>query len=219
MVQARDPSPDARLPGLNEPAPDFTAHTTHGPRSLEQYAGRWLVLFSHPADFTPVCTTEFVAFAQHWQAFQDLDCDLLGLSVDSAYAHIAWVRNIEQHFDLEIPFPIIEDSSMRIARAYGMVQPGESDAAAVRATFVIDPDGMVRAMTYYPMTTGRSVSEILRLVHALRETAEHGSATPESWEPGKPTLMPPPLTVQEANQRPSSSGTDWYLTLKPNDAS
>ena len=217
MAHASDPQPpdSTRLPGLNEPAPEFWAQTTHGPRALEQYAGRWLVLFSHPADFTPVCTTEFVAFAHAWPAFQELECDLLGLSVDSAYAHIAWVRNIEQQFGTSIPFPIIEDASMRIARAYGMVQPGESDSAAVRATFVIDPDGMVRAMTYYPMTTGRSVQEILRLVRALRETTEHCSATPEAWEPGRPTLMLPPTTVQEANERPVSKGSDWYLTPQP----
>jgi len=213
-MATHDPEP-AGLPRLNEPAPEFRAHTTQGPRTLEQYAGQWLVLFSHPADFTPVCTTEFVAFAKASPEFQALGCELLGLSVDSAYAHIAWVRNIQERFGIEIPFPIIEDSAMRIAQAYGMVHPGESDASAVRATFVIDPDGMVRAMIYYPMTTGRSVQEILRLVRALQETSEHASATPEAWQPGEPTLLLPPDTVQEAAGRPSTPGTDWYLTPRP----
>ncbi len=156
------------LPGLNHPAPDFSANTTDGPRSLSDYKGRWLVLFSHPADFTPVCTTEFIGFAKHHEHFKALGCDLLGLSIDSIFAHIAWIRNIEEKFGVVIPFPIIEDLSMKVAHAYGMVQPGASDTSAVRATFVIDPEGMLRAMLYYPMSNGRSVPEILRLVTVNR---------------------------------------------------
>lgn len=129
------------LPRLNEPAPDFSAPTTHGPRSLADYRGKWLVLFSHPADFTPVCTTEFTAFARKADDFAALGCELLGLSIDSHYAHIAWVRNIKEKFGVEIPFPIIADLSMQVAHAYGMIQPGASDTAAVRATFVIDQRG------------------------------------------------------------------------------
>jgi peroxiredoxin 2/4 len=158
----------ASLPRLNEPAPDFEARTTHGLRRLEDYAGRWLVLFSHPADFTPVCTSEFLAFSRSYDEFQHEECDLLGLSVDSTYAHIAWLRAIREKFATEVPFPVIEDISMRVAEAYGMVHPRASDTSTVRATFVIDPDGMLRAMIYYPMSVGRSIDEILRLVRALR---------------------------------------------------
>ena len=133
-----------RLPRIGELAPDFTAKTTHGPRSLADYRGKWLVLFSHPADFTPVCTTEFIAFARNHERFRALNCELLGLSVDSNYAHIAWVRNIKEKFGVEIPFPIIEDLSMQVAHDYGMIQPGVSDTSTVRATFFIDPESKIQ---------------------------------------------------------------------------
>ncbi|MBK8979111.1 MAG: peroxiredoxin [Planctomycetes bacterium] len=206
----------AGLPLLNEPAPDFEARTTQGSRRLEDYAGRWLVLFSHPADFTPVCTSEFVAFARHWQQFQELECDLLGLSVDSAYSHIAWLRAIRERFGVEIPFPIVEDVAMRVARRYGMVHPGASDTSTVRATFVIDPDGMLRAMLYYPLSTGRSIPEILRLVRALRTAAEHRMATPESWQPGDPVVEPPPETFAASDASPPIGGecVDWYFRTR-----
>ncbi len=210
----QDPDPTPHPPRLNEPAPDFAAETTQGHRRLEDYAGRWLVLFSHPADFTPVCTSEFVAFARMAPRFEALDCDLLGLSVDSRYAHIAWVRNIEQTFGVSIPFPVIEDVSMAIATAYGMIHPGASDTAAVRATFIIDPDGILRATLTYPRTTGRSVAEILRLVQALQVSANHRVATPEGWRPGNPVVAPPPQTTDEANARVAEGGTfcpDWYF--------
>ena len=138
------------LPRLNEPAPDFRAKTTFGERALADYRGKWLVLFSHPADFTPVCTTEFTAFARAADQFGALNTELLGLSIDSIFSHIAWVRNIEEKFGVVIPFPIIEDLKMTVASAYGMVHPGAGDTSAVRATFVIDPDGVLRAMLYYP---------------------------------------------------------------------
>lgn len=204
------------LPGLNKPAPAFSATTTHGPKSLADYKGQWLVLFSHPADFTPVCTTEFIAFAKRHRDFKDLNCDLLGLSIDSAYAHIAWVRNIEEKFGIEIPFPIIEDLSMQVAHAYGMIQPGASDTSAVRATFVIDPEGILRAMLYYPMTNGRSVDEILRLVQALQTSDKHKVATPEAWVPGDTVIVSPPKTVEEARKRKEEGFeyTDWYFSKK-----
>ena len=141
-------NPPLRLPGLNQPAPDFSANTTHGVKSLADYQGRWLLLFSHPSDFTPVCTTEFIAFAKRHADFQALNCDLLGLSIDSVFSHIAWARSIEEKFGVTIPFPIIEDLSMRVANAYGMVHLGASDTSAVRATFIIDPEGLLRAMGY-----------------------------------------------------------------------
>jgi peroxiredoxin 2/4 len=203
----------APLPRLNEPAPDFEARTTHGVRRLEDYAGRWLVLFSHPADFTPVCTSEFVAFSQRFDDFQREQCDLLGLSVDSTYAHIAWLRAIREKFAVEVPFPVIEDISMRVASAYGMVHPQASDTSTVRATFVIDPDGMLRAMVYYPLAVGRSIDEILRLVRALRTAAEHRMATPENWQPGDPVVEPPPETMLAAEADAPLNGecVDWYF--------
>ncbi|MEZ6035873.1 MAG: peroxiredoxin [Planctomycetota bacterium] len=204
------------LPRLNDPAPDFEARTTHGPRRLEDYAGRWLVLFSHPADFTPVCTSEFVAFARRYDEFQAEECDLLGLSIDSTYAHIAWLRSIRDKFGVEVPFPVIEDISMAIANAYGMVHPGASDTSTVRATFVIDPDGMLRATIYYPLSVGRSVDEILRLVRALRTAARLRMATPEAWQPGQPVVEPPPETMLAAEAAPPTDGlcVDWYYRTR-----
>lgn len=204
------------LPRLNEAAPAFQAKTTHGNRSLADYRGRWLVLFSHPADFTPVCTTEFMAFAKAADAFKALDCDLLGLSIDSIFSHLAWVRNIKDKFGVEIPFPIIEDLSMSVAKAYGMIHPGAADTSAVRATFIIDPNGILRAMIYYPMTNGRSVAEILRLVTALRMSDANGVATPEAWEPGRKVLVGAPTTVEALEQRMNEGleTTDWYFSQK-----
>ncbi len=210
----------ATAPRLYEPAPDFQAVTTHGVKKLGDYRGRWLVLFSHPSDFTPVCTTEFIAFAKAHPSFQAIKCDLLGLSIDSVFSHIAWVRNIKEKFDVEIPFPIIEDLSMQVAHAYGMVQPGASDTAAVRAVFVIDPAGVLRAMLYYPMSNGRSVEEILRLVQALQTSDQHKVATPEGWKFGDKVIVPPPKTAAEAEQRVSANGAtcvDWYFCQREAD--
>ena len=204
------------FPGLNRAAPHFSAKTTHGPKSLSDYTGRWLVLFSHPADFTPVCTTEFIGFAMRHAEFLALDCELLGLSIDSAYSHIAWMMSIKQNFGIDIPFPIIDDLSMEVAHAYGMIQPGASDTSAVRATFIIDPTGILRAMIYYPMSNGRSVDEILRLVAGLQTSDKHGVATPENWKPGEPVIVPPPKTMQDAQARKNEGFdyTDWYFSKK-----
>jgi peroxiredoxin (alkyl hydroperoxide reductase subunit C) len=204
------------LPRLNEPAPAFEAKTTHGVKKLADYQGKWLVLFSHPADFTPVCTTEFVAFAKAYPAFKKLNCELLGLSIDSVHAHIAWVRNIKEKFGVEIPFPIIEDLSMRVAHAYGMIQPGASDTSAVRATFIIDDKGVLRAMVYYPMSNGRSVPEFLRLVEAMQTSGKKGVATPEGWQPGDKVIVPPPATVEAAEKRMGEGYEckDWYFCKK-----
>lgn len=204
------------LPRLNEPAPDFNANTTHGQKQLSDYKGRWLVLFSHPADFTPVCTTEFIVFAKANDQFQALDCELLGLSIDSNYAHIAWTLNIKEKFGVDIPFPIIEDLSMNVATAYGMIQPGASDTSAVRATFLIDPEGVLRAMVYYPMSNGRSVDEFVRLLTALQTSDKHGVATPENWKPGEQVIVSPPKTAAEAEARVNEGleCTDWYFCKK-----
>ena len=204
------------FPQLNKPAPDFKSKTTHGEKSLADYKGRWLVLFSHPADFTPVCTTEFMAFAKAHDEFQKLNCDLLGLSIDSNFAHIAWVRNIKEKFGVDIQFPIIEDLSMKVANAYGMIQPGASDTSAVRATFIIDPKGILRAMVYYPMSNGRSIAEFVRLLKALQTSDENGVATPENWQPGEKVIVPPPATAQAAQEREKEGYeySDWYFSKK-----
>lgn len=211
-IQATTPG----MPGLNQPAPDFRASTTHGMKSLSDYKGHWLVLFSHPADFTPVCTTEFMTFAQRHEDFRERGTELLGLSIDSVHAHVAWVRNIKEKFGIEIPFPVIADLSMEVAQTYGMIQPGASDTSAVRATFVIDDKGILRAMLYYPMTNGRSIDEILRLVDALQMSDREGVATPEAWRPGDKVIVPPPSTVEGAEQRMSEDYecTDWYFCKK-----
>ena len=204
------------LPRLNEPAPDFEANTTHGPRKLSDYHGKWLVLFSHPADFTPVCTTEFVGFAKNFPKFQELNCDLLGLSIDSNYSHLAWVRNIQQNFGVEIPFPVIADLSMKVANSYGMIMPGASDTSTVRAVFVIDPNSKVRAMIYYPLTNGRSVAEILRLLKALQTSDKNAVSTPEGWQPGEKVIVPPPQTAAAADERMNAGYecVDWYFSKR-----
>lgn len=205
------------LPRLNERAPEFEAPTTHGVRKLADYQGKWLVLFSHPADFTPVCTTEFMAFAKAQDSFAQLNCELLGLSIDSHYSHVAWMRNIQEKFGVEIKFPIIADLSMAVARAYGMIHPGAADTSAVRATFIIDPNGILRTMVYYPMSNGRSIAEFLRLVQALQTSDANKVATPEGWQPGDKVIVPPPATAEEAQARVSQGEyecTDWYFCKK-----
>lgn len=202
------------IPRLNEAAPQFTAPSTHGEIKLSDYKGKWVVLFSHPADFTPVCTTEFVGFARNAERFKALDTQLIGLSIDSVYAHIAWIRSIEQHFGVKVTFPVIADLSMDVASKYGMVHPGASTTAAVRAVFVIDPKQNLRAMIYYPLTTGRTIDEVVRLVEALQLNEKHGLATPEGWKPGDKCIVPPPTTAADAEKRVKSEYevTDWYFS-------
>ena len=205
------------LPRLNEPAPAFDAVTTHGPLRLSDYEGSWLILFSHPADFTPVCTTEFMAFAEIYPELQKRGVELLGLSIDSVFSHIAWVRNIEEKTGVKIPFPVIADLDRKVATAYGMVMPGESKTETSRCVFVIDPKGVLRAMIYYPLTTGRNMDEILRLVDALQTADTNGVATPANWRPGEKVILPAPNTTELAEERVSSGigeCTDWYLCKK-----
>lgn len=205
------------LPRINEPAPDFKAPTTAGEKSLADYKGKWLVLFSHPADFTPVCTTEFIAFANYADEFSKRGCELLGLSIDSTHSHIAWIRNIKQNFDVDIKFPIIADLKMDVARAYGMIHPGAGDTSAVRATFIIDPNGILRAMVYYPMSNGRSIPEFLRLLEALQISDANKVATPEGWQPGDKVIVPPAHTAAEAEERMTSGQydcVDFYFATK-----
>ncbi|MFP5268586.1 MAG: peroxiredoxin [Acidobacteriota bacterium] len=201
------------LPRLGMAAPLFEAVTTHGKIRLEDFRGSWLVLFSHPADFTPVCTTEFIAFAGIASELRRRGVELLGLSIDSPTSHIAWALNIKEKFGIEIPFPIIADSNKEVATLYGMLSPGESKTETSRCVFVIDPDGIVRAMIYYPLTTGRNTDEILRLIDALQTTDKHKVATPANWKPGEKAIVPPPTTLEEAEARLRSGleCADWYF--------
>ncbi|MBT9487094.1 MAG: peroxiredoxin [Rubrivivax sp.] len=204
------------FPRLNEAAPDFSALTTHGQRSLADYQGKWLVLFSHPADFTPVCTTEFIGFAKAADTFAKMNCELLGLSIDSVFSHLAWTQNIQERFGVTIPFPIIEDIKMEVAGAYGMVHPGAADTQAVRATFFIDPNGMLRAMVYYPMSNGRSIDEFVRLLQAMQTSDAHKVATPEGWAPGGDVIVPAPKTPEAIAKRATEgfNTVDWYFSTK-----
>ena len=205
------------LPRLGQPAPAFQAETTHGTLRLEDFKGSWLILFSHPADFTPVCTTEFVEFAKIAEPLGKRNVQLMGLSIDSTYSHIAWVRNIEQNFKVTIPFPVIADLNKEVATLYGMIMPGESKTETSRCVFVIDPNQIIRAMIYYPLTTGRNMAEILRLIDALQTTDKHGVATPANWRPGDQVIVPPPKTVEAAAERAQMPGiecTDWYFSKR-----
>lgn len=206
------------LPRLNETAPDFEAVTTHGVIRLADYRGSWLILFSHPADFTPVCTTEFLAFAEIYPDLQKRGVELLGLSIDSVYSHIAWVRNIEEKNGVKIPFPIIADLSMDVARRYGMLMPGESKTETSRCVFVIDPNSVLRAMIYYPLSLGRNMQEILRVIDALQTSDKFHVATPANWVPGGKVVVPAPNTTEMAEQRMSERNgfecVDWYLCKK-----
>lgn len=205
------------FPQLGAPAPQFTAETTHGTKNLSDYKGRWVILFSHPADFTPVCTTEFIGFANIYNQLQELNTDLIGLSIDSTYSHIAWVRNIEEKMGVKIPFPVIADLQMDVAKKYGMIHPGMSSTAASRAVFIIDDKQNLRAMIYYPLTTGRNMDEILRTIQALQTTDSKGVATPANWRPGDKVIVPPPATQAQAEERvndPTVECTDWYFCKK-----
>jgi peroxiredoxin 2/4 len=209
-----------RIPRINDPAPDFEARSTHGIIRLSDYTskGKWVLLFSHPADFTPVCTTEFVEFARHYPEFQKRNMQLLGNSVDSVYSHIAWVRSIEEHFKLKVPFPVIADLDQKIAVTYGMVHEAVSNTAAVRAVFFIDPKQNIRAILYYPMSCGRNIDELLRVAEALQIADESKCATPANWRPGDPVIAPAPVTQADAEKR-SAGGedlevTDWYFSRR-----
>jgi peroxiredoxin (alkyl hydroperoxide reductase subunit C) len=211
------PATGTSLPRINEPAPDFEAKSTQGPLKLSDYKGQWVVLFSHPADFTPVCSTEFIEFARRAEEFKQRGVQLVGLSVDSVPAHIAWIRNIEQHFpDVKITFPVIADLDTKVAQKYGLIHPAASETATVRAVFVIDDKGVIRALIYYPMSLGRNIDEVLRVVDALQTADTNACATPANWRPGDKVVVPPPQTIADAEQRLQSDYevTDWYLSKR-----
>jgi peroxiredoxin (alkyl hydroperoxide reductase subunit C) len=208
-------APQASL-SIGMPAPDFEAVTTHGKIKLSQYKGKWVMLFSHPADFTPVCTTEFIAFAERFEEFKKRGVEIIGLSIDSVYSHIAWVRSIEEKMGVRIPFPVIADLDMRVAKAFNMVHPAMSETSAVRAVFFIDPKQVIRAMVYYPQSTGRNVDELLRVIDSLQLVDRERIATPANWRPGEPVIVPPPNTQEDAEGRLKKGYDckDWYLCKK-----
>lgn len=205
------------LPRIGSPAPQFKAVTTHGPVKLEDYQGRWVILFSHPADFTPVCTTEFIAFAQIQPKLKAMNVELLGLSVDSVFSHIAWARTIEEKFGQKIDFPIIADLDKEVAMLYGMIMPEESSTAPVRSVFVIDGEQVVRAIIYYPASSGRNMDEIIRLIQSLQTSDKYGVATPANWKPGDKVIVPPPTTQAQAEERVKDKTLeckDWFFCKK-----
>ncbi|HQF55170.1 MAG TPA: peroxiredoxin [Fibrobacteria bacterium] len=212
------------LPRIGDKAPAFKAVTTQGEINFpEQYSGSWVILFSHPADFTPVCTSEFMTFATLMPEFEKYNCKLVGLSVDGLYSHIAWLRTIKEKIqykgmkDVEVTFPLIEDITMEVAKKYGMMQPGESSTKAVRAVFVIDPKGVVRTVLYYPLSLGRNFDEILRIVIGLQTADAFSIATPADWRPGDDVIVPTAGSCGVAKERMETKDLtchDWFFCTK-----
>jgi peroxiredoxin (alkyl hydroperoxide reductase subunit C) len=208
---------ERRMLLIGEEVPDFEAVTTDGSIKFSEWAkGNWVILFSHPADFTPVCTTEFMAFADIYPDLQKKNVKLIGLSIDSVFSHIAWLRAIKEKLGKDIPFPIIEDLSMNVAHKYGMIHPAQSGTAAVRAVFFIDPEFKLRGLVYYPLSNGRNMDEMLRIIDAFQTSDEHGVATPANWRPGDDVIVPPPKTKKEAEKRLKEGFdcADWFFCKK-----
>lgn len=206
------------MPRIGDIAPDFTALTTKGKIKFSQFGtGKWIVMFSHPADFTPVCTTEMSGFAQRKSEFDALNTELIGLSIDSIHAHLAWVNNVKVNTGVYFDFPIIADLDMHVSKLYGMLQPNESETAAVRAVFFIDPDKKIRLIMYYPLNVGRNMDEILRVLVALQTADKHKVALPLNWKKGDKVIVPPPKTLDEMQQRindKSLEKIDFYLAKR-----
>ncbi len=198
---------------IGDTPPDFEARSTIGPVRLSAYRGKWLILFSHPADFTPVCTTEFVELSKQAAQFEKRACALMALSIDSLFSHFAWLRVIKEHFDIEVRFPIVEDPTLVIGRAFGMVAAKDNDSAAVRTTFFIDPAGTIRATTCYPSNVGRSIPEMLRTLDALQAIDEQGGLAPANWQPGANLLQPPTNDLDEVYS--ASNEAAWFLRDLP----
>ncbi len=213
------------MPRIGDPAPEFKAITTQGNIDFPgDYKGSWVILFSHPADFTPVCTSEFMTFAKMEEQFEEYNCKLVGLSVDGLYSHIAWLRTIKEKIeykgmkDVEVKFPLIEDITMEVAKKYGMLQPGESSTKAVRAVFVIDPKGIIRTIIYYPLSLGRNFDELLRVVIALQTADRFAIATPADWRPGDDVIVPTAGSCGVAKERMENKEEmhcyDWFFCTK-----
>ena len=215
-----------KMPLIGDAAPSFKAKTTQGEINFPaDYKGKWVILFSHPADFTPVCTTEFMTFASMQGEFKKLNTELIGLSIDSLYAHIAWLRTIKEKIEfkgmknVEVNFPLIEDLKMDVAKKYGMVQPNASTTQAVRAVFIIDPQAKIRAVIYYPLSNGRNMDEIKRLIMALQKSDKDGVATPANWQPGDDVIITPPGSCGSAKERVEKKEEgkyclDWFICFK-----
>ncbi|WP_246255420.1 peroxiredoxin [Cyclobacterium plantarum] len=205
------------MPRIGDQAPDFEAMTTTGPMKFSEYIkDSWTILFSHPADFTPVCTTEMSGFALEQNFFDEKKTKLVGLSIDSIHSHIAWVNNVKKNTGVLFEFPIIADIDMKVSKKYGMLQPGESETAAVRAVFFIDPNGKIRLIMYYPLNVGRNMDEIKRSLVALQTADKYKVAMPLDWREGDKVIVPPPKTVAEMQERESSDleMVDFYLAKK-----
>lgn len=206
------------MPRIGDYAPDFEAVTTKGKIKFSEFAqDKWVVLFSHPADFTPVCTTEMSGFATRKNEFDDLNTELLGLSIDSIHSHLAWVQNVRENTGVYFDFPIIADIDMKVSKLYGMLQPNESETAAVRAVFFIDPAKKIRLVMYYPLNVGRNMNEILRVLEALQTSDKYKVAMPLDWKKGDKVIVGAPKTLDELNDRlndDSLEKVDWYLAKK-----
>jgi peroxiredoxin (alkyl hydroperoxide reductase subunit C) len=212
------------MPRIGDAAPQFKAITTQGEINFpEDYKGEWVILFSHPADFTPVCTSEFMTFAAMEEKFNQANCKLVGLSIDGLYSHIAWLRTIKEKIefkgmkDIEVNFPLIEDITMNVAKKYGMIQPNEDSTKAVRAVFFIDPKGIIRAIIYYPLSLGRNFDELYRVVIALQAADEFGIATPADWQPGDDVIIGPAGSCGTAKDRMVDEELDckdWFFCTK-----
>ena len=214
-----------RLPLIGDKAPEFSALTTNGRVNFpEDYKGKWVLFFSHPSDFTPVCTTEFMTLASMKEEFAAMNVELLGLSVDSLYSHIAWVRAIESYEwkgmkNIKVDFPVIADLNTKVSTLYGMLQPNVSSTQAVRAVFVIDPEGIIRSIVYYPLTTGRNFDEIKRMIQALQKADEAHCSTPADWRPGDDVIISAPVTCEAAaagmaSEAEDEYALDWFLRFK-----
>ena len=213
------PSPTVYpMPRIGDQAPDFEALTTKGKIRFSEFAqDKWVVMFSHPADFTPVCTTEMSGFATRKGEFEALNTELIGLSIDSIHAHLGWVQNVRETTGVYFDFPIIADLDMKVAKLYGMLQPNESETAAVRAVFFIDPQKKIRLIMYYPLNVGRNMDEILRALEALQLSDEHKVAMPLDWKRGEKVIVPPPRSLDELNERLADETlekVEWYLAKK-----
>ncbi|MBN1990873.1 MAG: peroxiredoxin [Bacteroidales bacterium] len=206
------------MPRIGDIAPDFSAVTTKGNIKMSDFAkDKWIVMFSHPADFTPVCTTEMSGFALRKQEFTDLNAELLGLSIDSIHAHLGWVANVKEKTGVYFDFPIIADLDMKVSKLYGMLQPNESETAAVRAVFFIDPNKKIRLIMYYPLNVGRNMDEILRSLKALQTADKFKVALPLDWKPGEKVILPAPRTLDEMEARMADNSlekVDFYLAKK-----
>lgn len=208
----------AGIPRIGDMAPDFTATTTQGPVQFHKWKGSsWAILFSHPADFTPVCTTELTEFAKRSAEFEKRKVKLIGLSIDSVHSHLAWRENMREKLGVTIGYPLIADLDMGVAKKYGMIHPGEGSTVTVRAVFIIDPNHTIRALLYYPLNTGRNIDEIVRLVDALQTADSKGVACPVNWKPGEKVIVPPPKTEAEVEERKGKKeyeAVDFYLMKK-----